>query len=180
MTQMRTARPDEARLMFFVFDILHENDVGLANLALHERKRDLHRLCSKVQIPFLREIQSFPNGELLLRHCDQYQYEGVVSKRLASRYSSGASRNWLKTKCPSWARANANRSELFQRPNKPELTEDQRTLARKREQLRRLQERLQASDMRPGIARELRKQATVLEQQITQLDILCHQFERKS
>ena len=58
----------------------------------------------------------------------------MVSKRLASRYSSGPSRNWVKTKCPDWKRINAERYRLFEGPpRKPELTEAQKTLAKKRQ-----------------------------------------------
>jgi hypothetical protein len=39
-----------------------------------------------------------------------------VSKRLASRYSSGPSRNWVK--CPDWKRINAERHKLFEAPHK--------------------------------------------------------------
>ncbi len=49
---------------------------------------------------------------------------------------------------------------MFEAPRKPELTETQKTLAKKREELARVQERLQAPDLRPGLARELRKHVT--------------------
>jgi ATP-dependent DNA ligase len=65
-------------------------------------------------VPFLREVQTFPNGALLLEHCDKFSFEGVVSKRLASKYVSGPSRAWVKVKCPGWKRANENRGELFE------------------------------------------------------------------
>ena len=80
--------------------------------------------------------------------------------------SSGPSRNWVKTKCPGWKRINSERYRLFEGPRKPELTKAQKTLAKKREELARVQERLQAPDLRPGIARELRKHLTILEREI--------------
>ena len=63
-----------------------------------------------------------------------------MSKRLASRYSGGPSRNWVKTKCPGWKRINAERAvACFEDPpRKPELTEAQKTLAKKREELARV------------------------------------------
>jgi SAM-dependent methyltransferase len=39
-----------------------------------------------------------------------------VSKRLASRYSSGPSHNWCKSKCPDWKKINAGRHKLFEGP----------------------------------------------------------------
>ena len=115
MAQMRTRRPDESQLMFMVFDLLRQDGVDLRGLPLSERKRDLHRLCAKARVPFMREVQSFPDGAVLLDHCNQFGFEGVVSKRLSSRYVSGPNRSWVKVKCPDWKRANVRRGELFER-----------------------------------------------------------------
>ena len=101
-----------------------------------------HRLCRKSRVPFLKQVETFPDGPLLFDHCSKFGFEGVVSKRLASRYSSGPSRNWVKTKCPGWKRINAERHKLFEGPRKPELTEAQKTLAKKRDELARVLERL--------------------------------------
>ena len=114
MFQMRTSHPDESQLMFLAFDLLHQDGVDLRGLPLTERKRDLHRLCVKSRVPFMRQVQTFPNGPLLFDHCNKFGFEGVVSKRLASRYSSGPSRNWVKTKCPGWKRINAERWRIFE------------------------------------------------------------------
>jgi hypothetical protein len=38
------------------------NIARLRGLPLSERKRDLHRLCVKSRVPFMREVQTFPNG----------------------------------------------------------------------------------------------------------------------
>jgi len=81
MAQMRTSRPDERQLMFLVFDLLHQDGVDLRGLPLSERKRDLRRLCRKSPVPFMREVQTFPNGNtLLFDHCNKFGFEGVVSK----------------------------------------------------------------------------------------------------
>jgi bifunctional non-homologous end joining protein LigD len=167
MAQMRTSSPDESQLMFMAFDLLHQDGVDLRGLPLTERKRDLHRLCAKSKVPFLREVQTFPNGMLLFEHCSKFGFEGVVSKRLASRYSSGPSRNWVKTKCPDWKRINAERWRIF---NNPEPTERQRALVRKREELARMLEQLRVPGLRQGIARELRKHIAILEKEIAELE----------
>jgi hypothetical protein len=116
----------------------------------------------------MRAVQTFPNGPLLFEHCNKFGFEGVVSKRLSSRYLSGPSRTWQKSKCPNWKRINANRGKLFVRPKKPAMTEEERTLIRKRDA--RVQERLQDPDLRPGIARELRKHIEILEREIAELE----------
>ena len=170
MAEMRTRWPDEAQLVFLVFDLLHQDGVDLRGLPLSERKRDLHRLCVKSKVPFMREVQTFPDGPALFEHCNKFGFEGVVSKRLASRYSSGPSRNWVKTKCPNWKRINAGRHKLFEGPRKPELTEAQKTLAKKRQELARVLERLRSPPLSHGIARELRKQQAILEREIAELE----------
>ena len=116
---MRTSHPDESQLMFLAFDLLHQDGVDLRGLALSDRKRNLRRLCRKSPVPFMREVQTFPNGTLLFDHCSKFGFEGVVSKRLASRYMGGPSRNWIKTKCPGWKRINAERWRIFDGPSKP-------------------------------------------------------------
>ena len=167
MAQMRTSHPDESQLMFLAFDLLHQDGVDLRGLLLSERKRDLDRLCRKSRVPFLSQVETFPDGEVLFDHCSKFGFEGIVSKRKGSRYSSGPSRNWVKTKCPGLeAHQLPSGISLFEGPRKPELTEAQKTLAKKREELARVQERLQAPDLRPGIARELRKHLTILEREI--------------
>src|SRR5262245_7148980 len=45
-------------------------------------------------VPCLFLVESFPKGEPLLEWCEHYQLEGIVSKRLTSRYSSGTCREW--------------------------------------------------------------------------------------
>jgi len=50
-------------------------------------------------LPFLSQVETYPDGEVLLDYCNRFGFEGVVSKRLSSRYASGPSRYWLKVKC---------------------------------------------------------------------------------
>ena len=116
MAQMRTSHPDESQLLFLTFDLLHQDGVDLRGLPLSERKRDLQRLCSKSRVPFLKQVQTFPDGAVLLEHCNSFGFEGVVSKRLSSRYMSGPSRHYTKSKCPNWKRDNAERYRLFETP----------------------------------------------------------------
>ena len=109
MREMRTRTPDEFQLMFLAFDLLHQDGVELRGLPLSERKLDLNRLCRKSRVPFLKRVETFPDGEVLFDYCNKFGFEGIVSKRLSSRYSSGPSRSGVKTKCPGWKRINAGR-----------------------------------------------------------------------
>jgi ATP-dependent DNA ligase len=51
---------------------------------------------------------------VLLEHCEKFGFEGIVSKRLGSRYMSGSSRAWVKVKCAGWKATNESRGELFE------------------------------------------------------------------
>jgi hypothetical protein len=74
---------------------------------------------------------------------------------------------------PRWKRIKAERHRQFEGPRRPartELTEAQKALAKKREELARVLERLRSPELRPGIARELRKQVAILEREIADLE----------
>jgi hypothetical protein len=55
-------------------------------------------------------------------------------------------------------------------PCKAELTEAQKTLAKRRQELARVIERLRSPPLSHGIARELRKQQSILEGEIAELE----------
>jgi ATP-dependent DNA ligase len=118
MAQMRTSHPDASQLMFLAFDLLHQDGVDLRGLPLSERKRDQHRFCLKSRVPFLKQVQTFPDGAVLLEHCNRFGFEGVVSKRLSSHTCPGRARAWTKSKCPNWKRDNAQRHRLFETAKK--------------------------------------------------------------
>jgi hypothetical protein len=71
----------------------------------------------------------------------------------------------------SWVEAHqCRRHKLFEGPRKPELTEPQKALTKKREELARVLERLRSPPLSHGIARELRKQQATLEREIAELE----------
>jgi bifunctional non-homologous end joining protein LigD len=169
--EMRQRRPDTSRMAYFAFDLLFEYDVDLRPLALSERQRDLARLCDKARkvVPCLFLVESFPEGKPLLEWCEHYQLEGIVSKRLTSRYSSGTCRDWQKTKCDGWREANQFRHKLFEGRQNSEPDSGARDLKKKREELRRVVERLHGPELSVGMARELKKQQALLEAEIAEL-----------
>ena len=54
--------------------------------------------------PVLRfsEHLSAEHGEAMFRHACTMGLEGIISKKLTSRYKSGACRSWLKVKNPAY------------------------------------------------------------------------------
>jgi hypothetical protein len=71
---------------------------------------------------------------------------------------------------PRLERINAGGHKLLERPGEPELTEAQKTRARKRVELARGIERLRSPPLSHDIGRELRKQQAQLEREIAELE----------
>ena len=68
----------------------------------------------------MREIETFPDGQVLLTHLNCFDFEGLgfQARRLGSR-ERPPSGPWLKVKCPDWTTENEYRHRLFQGPEKP-------------------------------------------------------------
>src|SRR5262245_13124186 len=98
MAEMRTRRPDESRLRFYVFDLVHADGVDLRHLPLRERKADLTKLCQKSNVSCMRLVHDFPDGPELLRHAIELKFEGIVGKRIDKPYASGPCKFWVKLK----------------------------------------------------------------------------------
>ena len=91
------------RLVFFAFDLLHLDGEDLRARPLQERKARLAELVGPAD-PFcpIQVCEHYNgNGGLLLKAAEKLGLEGIISKKLDSRYVSGPSKAWLKTKC--WA-----------------------------------------------------------------------------
>jgi hypothetical protein len=91
---------------------------------------------------------------------------------LSSRYSSGTCRDWQRTKCNGWREANQFRHKLFEGRQNQEPDPGARDLKKKREEWRRVVERLHGPDLSPGMARELKKQLALLEAEIAELVVV--------
>jgi hypothetical protein len=115
-------------------------------------------------------VEGFPDGQVLFDFACRYKFEGVVLKRLASRYTSGPTRSWLKVKDPASVRGHAEvRRRLFEKP--PSAPSDrEKTLARRRVELARVQERLAAPGLRAGLVAALKAQERTLLQEIAELN----------
>jgi ATP dependent DNA ligase domain len=69
------------------------------------QRRRLARLLKRepAAIRFSEHLDA-QNGEAMFRHACTMGLEGIVSKRLTSRYTSGRCRSWLKVKNPGYER----------------------------------------------------------------------------
>ncbi|NYF92208.1 DNA ligase D [Tunturiibacter empetritectus] len=86
-------------LSYFVFDLLHLNGHNLRGVPLAERKGLLATLLEG-DGEFLRFNEHLESDGLVIfeKACEMH-VEGIVSKRAASKYSSGRGGSWLKVKC---------------------------------------------------------------------------------
>ena len=75
---------------------------------LEERRKRLARLLSRSNKAMRQGIQLSEaitgDGAAIFRHACGMGLEGIVSKRIASRYVSGRTRAWLKSKDPHFQR----------------------------------------------------------------------------
>lgn len=82
------------------FDLLRLDGRDLCDRPLSERRQMLESLMSEAPVPGGGAWQvppAYDDGQMLMAAAEQQRLEGIVSKRLASRYRPGQrSRDWLK------------------------------------------------------------------------------------
>jgi bifunctional non-homologous end joining protein LigD len=85
-------------LVYYAFDVLEVDGVPLVDLAFTERHERLERLLDK-RNRIVRVSETFDDGEALLDAARQQHLEGIMAKRVDSRYFPGKrTRDWLKIK----------------------------------------------------------------------------------
>src|SRR5262249_54145076 len=68
---------------------------------IERRKAALKRLIAKDRAGLQPNEHITEPGDVVFRHACKLGFEGIVSKRLGSRYTSGRTRHWLKMKNPA-------------------------------------------------------------------------------
>ena len=87
-------------LIFYAFDLLHLDGNDLRALPLIDRRAKLKALIGEEGTGALQFSEEFiGDAAAFFRACAKHGLEGIVSKLGSSRYKSGRSRSWLKTKC---------------------------------------------------------------------------------
>jgi bifunctional non-homologous end joining protein LigD len=93
VAQLARSRP----ITFFAFDLLYLNGYDLRDAPAYERRRLLRELLAPH--PQIRLSEDFPvEGAHLLELARAQGLEGIVAKRILSRYRSGRHTDWLKIK----------------------------------------------------------------------------------
>ena len=92
-------RRQDAAVFLFAFDLLELNGQDLRREPIESRKRELGKLLRwSAQIGLQLNEHIAEPGDVVFRHACKLGLEGIVSKRLGSRYRSGRSPDWLKMK----------------------------------------------------------------------------------
>lgn len=90
-------------LIFFAFDLMYSDDGDLRSLPLGERKSALKEYLDQERqsaTTLIRYVEHFENaGEAVLQSACRMNLEGIISKRLDSRYRGGRIGDWTKAKC---------------------------------------------------------------------------------
>ena len=90
-------------LIFFAFDLMYSDAGDRRGLTLAERKAELQAYLAdqpqgaKALIRYVEHFESA--GEAVLSSACRMNLEGIISKRLDSRYRSGRIGDWTKAKC---------------------------------------------------------------------------------
>jgi len=88
----------ETPIVYYLFDLLEVDGEPVVDLPLEERRERLEQLLDR-RNRTIRLSESFDDGQALLAAAEQQGLEGVMAKRLGSRYLPGKrSRDWLKVK----------------------------------------------------------------------------------
>jgi ATP-dependent DNA ligase len=99
--RLRYRRADGA-VFLFAFDLLEINGQDLRREPIEVRKRELGKLLRwSAQMGLQLNEHIAEPGDVVFRHACKLGLEGIVSKRLGSRYRSGRSHDWLKFKNPA-------------------------------------------------------------------------------
>jgi bifunctional non-homologous end joining protein LigD len=99
--ELLRGRRHDRQVALCAFDLLELDGRDLRHIPLEERKRALARLTGKPRAGIVLNVTFEEPGDVVFRHACALGCEGIVSKRLGSRYRSGHSRDWIKSKNPA-------------------------------------------------------------------------------
>src|SRR5881392_4206627 len=102
------SRQGQADAVLVAYDVMELDGQDIRPEPLEERRKRLSKLLSRSNKAMRDGIQLSEaitgEGAPIFRHACGLGLEGIVSKRIGSRYVSGRTRAWLKTKNPSFRR----------------------------------------------------------------------------
>jgi ATP-dependent DNA ligase len=98
--RLRYGRQVKGEALLYAFDLLELDGRDLRHEPIELRKAALAKLLRKAPVRLQLNEHIEEPGDIVFRHACRLGHEGIVSKRLGSRYRSGRSPDWLKMKNP--------------------------------------------------------------------------------
>src|SRR4051812_45184258 len=102
------SRQGQAEAVLVAYAVMEVDGQNVRPEPLEERRKRLARLLSRSNKAMREGIQLSEaitgDGATIFRQACGLGLEGIVSKRIGSRYVSGRTRAWLKTKSPNFER----------------------------------------------------------------------------
>jgi ATP-dependent DNA ligase len=93
-------RVHDASAFAYAFDVMMIDGDDIRALPIEDRRAKLEKLMSRVKPGLRLSEQIEGDGPTIYAHACKLGLEGIVSKRVGSRYRSGKCRAWVKTKNP--------------------------------------------------------------------------------
>ena len=93
-----TSAKEQARLVYFVFDLLFYDGVDLRDEPLTYRKDRLRTILAG-EGPPLKMSDHVEDGHAFFREACKIGLEGIIGKRADRPYVSGRAKDWIKVKC---------------------------------------------------------------------------------
>jgi bifunctional non-homologous end joining protein LigD len=94
-------RHHDGHVFVWCFDLLELDGQDMRREPIEVRKATLASVLRSCHAGLQFNQHLEPRGDIVFRHACKMGLEGIVSKRLGSRYVSGRSRDWLKFKNPA-------------------------------------------------------------------------------
>jgi len=99
--RLRYGQRVKPEAVLYGFDLLALEGEDLRGMSIEMRKRKLADLLDSAKPGLQISEHLHGDGSDIFLHACQLGCEGIVSKRLGSRYSSGRTDNWIKVKNPA-------------------------------------------------------------------------------
>jgi bifunctional non-homologous end joining protein LigD len=91
------------RVFLYAFDLIEADGDDLRREPIEARKATLAEMLSGTTVGVVFNDHVEGDGAVVFEHACKLGLEGIVSKRKGSRYRSGRSDDWLKSKNPASA-----------------------------------------------------------------------------
>jgi bifunctional non-homologous end joining protein LigD len=94
-------RRQDGHVFLYAFDLIELDGDDLRHQPIERRKAALAKLIRRAKTGLVLNEHIDEPGDVVFRHACKMGLEGIVSKRLGSRYRAGRSKDWLKFKDPA-------------------------------------------------------------------------------